>query len=53
MPFRDTRAFDRLLSGLDAIDRTLFRVVPPARRLAWYAVMELERPIKGKTGPER
>jgi SAM-dependent methyltransferase len=53
VPFRDTRAFDRLLSGLDAVDRTLFRVVPPARRLAWYAVLELERPIKSRAEPER
>jgi ubiquinone/menaquinone biosynthesis C-methylase UbiE len=53
VPLRLTRAFDRLLSGLDALDRTLFRVVRPARRLAWYVVMELERPAKGRAGPER
>lgn len=43
VPFRGTRAFAGLLRGLDAGDRALFRV-GPARRLAWYAVIELERP---------
>ena len=44
VPFRSSRAFPKLLSGLDAIDALLFAAVPPARRLAWYVVMTLEGP---------
>jgi SAM-dependent methyltransferase len=43
VPFRSTQAFAPLLGGLDAADRTLFRL-PPLRRLAWYVVMVLDRP---------
>jgi SAM-dependent methyltransferase len=44
VPFRATRAFGRLLAGLDAFDRMLFAAVPPARRMAWYVVMTLDEP---------
>ena len=43
VPFRSSRLFEPLLAGLDAADRALF-TVGPARRLAWYVVMVLDRP---------
>jgi len=50
VPFRSTRVFARLLSGLDAVDRMLFRTLPPAQRLAWYVVMVLDGPRKPERG---
>jgi SAM-dependent methyltransferase len=44
VPFRSTRAFDPLLGALDGADRSLFRI-RPLRRLAWYVVIVLDRPI--------
>ena len=35
----------QLRSALDAVDRTLFRVVPPAGRLGWLVVFRLSRPL--------
>jgi ubiquinone/menaquinone biosynthesis C-methylase UbiE len=43
VPFRSRPWFGRLLSALDATDRTLFRL-PPIRRFAWFAVIVLAEP---------
>jgi SAM-dependent methyltransferase len=45
VPFRRTRAFDRMLRILDGADQALFRVAPPARRYAWQVVLELGEPL--------
>jgi SAM-dependent methyltransferase len=44
VPFRRTRAFDRILQALDAADQALFRIAPFAGRYAWQVVIELGRP---------
>jgi SAM-dependent methyltransferase len=44
VPFRRWTGFGRLVSGLDRLDRLLFRAVPPLRRHAWQVVIELSRP---------
>ena len=46
IPFRDHAAFGKLLTGLDAIDRRLFRLLPPIRRHAWMVVLRLREPSK-------
>lgn len=46
IPFRGRAAFGKLLSGLDAVDRLLFRLLPPIRRHAWMVVLRLRRPSK-------
>jgi SAM-dependent methyltransferase len=49
VPFRRTRFFIPLVKGLDAADKTLFAICPPARRLAWQVIVVLSRPRKTGT----
>jgi hypothetical protein len=44
---RKAPGFELLVSGLDALDRLLFRVFPPLRRYAWFVIMELSEPRRG------
>lgn len=46
VPFRNAGSFPRILRFLDRADEVLFDLVPPARKLAWYAVMEFRDPKK-------
>lgn len=44
VPFRNTAAFKPLLVVLQAFDRSVMRLVPPIRRWAWVAVIDLGGP---------
>lgn len=44
IPLRERAAFERVVGGLDALDRWLFRVAPPLRRYAWMVGITLRRP---------
>lgn len=44
VPFRRTRVFKPLLSGLNRVDRLLLDHVPPSRRYFWLVVFRLSRP---------
>jgi SAM-dependent methyltransferase len=44
VPVRGRPGFDRLVAGLDAVDRSIFRLVPPLRRQAWMVGLTLSRP---------
>lgn len=44
VPFRNTVAFKPLLAVLQAFDRSLMRLLPPIRRWAWVAVIDLGGP---------
>ncbi|MDD5718779.1 MAG: class I SAM-dependent methyltransferase [Candidatus Krumholzibacteria bacterium] len=44
--FRRTRLFRPTVDALDRLDAAIFRLVPPARYLAWYAVIVLANPRK-------
>jgi SAM-dependent methyltransferase len=46
VPFRASQHFPALVERLDRMDQHLFRLVPSARKLAWYSVAEFRRPIK-------
>jgi SAM-dependent methyltransferase len=46
VPLRGRKRFDSILRALDATDRAIFRL-PGGRRLAWYALLVLERPKAG------
>jgi SAM-dependent methyltransferase len=47
IPFRNVRGFfPKLLHGLEAVDRGLFRFVPFMRRYAWHVVIVLGQPKK-------
>ena len=50
IPFRDRGGFGKLLSRLDAVDRRLFRLLPPLQRHAWMVVLRLR---KSSTTPPR
>jgi len=41
VPLRNSPGFPRIVSALDAIDRGLFRVLPPLRKHAWSCVIEV------------
>jgi SAM-dependent methyltransferase len=43
-PLSDVRGFDTLVRGLGAIDRGLFKIAPPLRKHAWFAILELSAP---------
>jgi SAM-dependent methyltransferase len=45
IPLRNRASFDRIVAGLDGVDRMLFRAVPPLRRHAWMVGMTLGRPV--------
>lgn len=45
-PLSESRAFRPALSALDRVDRLLFSSIPPARKLAWYAVLRLAHPVR-------
>lgn len=45
VPFRNTRAFRPLLAMLHSIDRLAMRLVPPIRRWAWVAVIDMSGPL--------
>lgn len=45
IPFRKRSAFPRVLSALDAADRELFRLLPPARKHGWMVVLRLAEPM--------
>lgn len=49
VPFHRTRLFKPLLALLHGIDRLLMRVIPPIRRWAWVAVIDVAgpRPARG------
>jgi hypothetical protein len=47
VPFRGAPGFQRMLAGLDAFDRALFRLVPPTRKHAWQVVIEFTQPRSG------
>lgn len=40
LPLLSTRAFDPVASALERVDRMLFSVAPPLRRLAWVLVLD-------------
>ena len=44
VPFRNAPFFMKLVTGLEAVDRTLFRLVPFVRRYAWETVMVMSEP---------
>lgn len=44
VPFRSTPLFKPLLSFLHGIDRVLMRLIPPIRRWAWVAVIDMSGP---------
>jgi SAM-dependent methyltransferase len=44
VPFRGTRLFAPLLGFLHGVDRVLMRLLPPIRRWAWVAVIDLAGP---------
>jgi SAM-dependent methyltransferase len=46
VPARKLPGFGRLLDGLEAADRVLFRLVPATRRYAWMVIMVLSKPQK-------
>lgn len=48
VPFRHTRMFHGMVKALDGADRVLFAICPPARRLAWQAVIVLRQPRKAQ-----
>ncbi len=50
VPLRGLPGFERLLSGLDGLDRLLFRVAPPLRRHAWMVGMTLRGPRHAEAG---
>lgn len=52
VPLRGRPGFERVLHGLDALDRWLFRVAPPLRKQAWMVGMTLlrPRPLEPATG---
>jgi SAM-dependent methyltransferase len=39
VPFRERRAFPRMVDALNGVDRALFSVIPPSRRWAWMVGM--------------
>jgi len=43
--FRRRRAFPRVVSFFDGLDRKLFRLLPFVRKQAWIAVIALSRPL--------
>jgi SAM-dependent methyltransferase len=49
VPFRRMGFFKRLVKGLDAADKALFAVIPPARRYAWQVVPVLTLPRRGSS----
>jgi SAM-dependent methyltransferase len=46
IPVRDRARFGQVLALLDAVDRGLFRLLPPLRRHAWMVVMRMGEPTK-------
>ncbi len=48
VPFRGTRAFERVLGALEAIDGAVFRMLPIARRYAWMTLVVLSDPLAGR-----
>jgi SAM-dependent methyltransferase len=44
VPLRDSKAFPRIVSVLDGVDRALFATVPPLRRYAWMVGILLRQP---------
>jgi SAM-dependent methyltransferase len=50
VPFRKAAGFRRLVAALNAVDRGLFRLFPPSRKLAWQVAIELTRPSSGRGG---
>lgn len=44
IPLRERSAFPKVLRALDAADRVLFRMLPPARKYAWMVVLRLTEP---------
>jgi SAM-dependent methyltransferase len=44
LPFRRTRLFVPTVKALDRLDAAIFKLIPPAGYLSWYAVMELSAP---------
>jgi len=44
IPLRRRAGFERVVGGLDAFDRLLFRALPPLRRYAWMVGITLRRP---------
>jgi SAM-dependent methyltransferase len=51
IPFRKTRFIRPLRNTLDALDRALFRIFPPARKHAWQVVIELAEPRRSRQQP--
>jgi SAM-dependent methyltransferase len=41
VPLRRLPGFQKLVTGLDALDRALFRIAPPLRKQAWSCVIAL------------
>jgi SAM-dependent methyltransferase len=48
VPFRRLSGFRRIVAALDAVDRVLFRLVPPIRKHAWQVAIEFTRPGAGR-----
>jgi len=51
-PLRRARGFERLVGGLDGLDRWIFRLAPVVRRYAWMVGMTLRRPRPPQTQPD-
>lgn len=50
-PLATTRAFEVVRRTLDRLDDTLFRLLPPARSLAWQVVLRLRLPQAAAAPP--
>jgi len=50
IPLRNRPSFDRVVGGLDALDRALFRAIPPLRRHAWMSGIVLRAPRASAPG---
>jgi SAM-dependent methyltransferase len=53
VPFRDFSGFPQIVAALDAFDRGLFRLVPPARKHAWQVAIELTQPGSGRAAARK
>jgi SAM-dependent methyltransferase len=51
IPFRERRAFPRVLGALDGLDRRLFQLAPWLQRHAWMVVMRMARPTAPASAP--
>jgi SAM-dependent methyltransferase len=53
VPLRNLPGFDRVVSGLDGLDRLLFSTTPVVRRYAWHVGITLRHPRPSEAGAGR